>query len=349
MPISLWRGFLGRSLSVGQLRFVGLSAGVLNAILRKKGLEQDRSVPPPRAKIFVPLAQKPFAFLKEILKPTHIVVVRMGRFGNAYQQIYHAIQLAHHLQIKNLLLEAVDWLEPPFTLPSGLRVAALAEAGKKLRPKPKSILWGRFFWPEEFSGLSHSPEVSKDIRSLSRAMAKSPENPLGDTHLVVHLRGGDVFGATWVPGSYGQPPLAFYQAVLSLRTWTAVTIVHEDRSNPILDAFSLELEKRGIVFRTVSGDLIDDLAVLASAEHLAMSSGSFGRAVADLSPHLRIAYSFSGTILPPITNPKVKTLKIQDRCGDYTREVLSDNWAKTDAQLRLMLNYPESCVALEEP
>lgn len=340
------RRVVSHSVMVKGSRLFG-SMRATRRLLKRFSLSQDRSVGPPRAKVMLSVWGLIASFVGAAPLPTHLVVVRMGRFGNAYQQVFNAIRLSHFVGIRHIVMEPVEWLRLPLVLPSGLTIESTHRLDSPVSPTPRAVLWGRFFWRQEFAGVKSLPAVEPDISELWKSLTVDVGPSFGDDHLVIHLRGGDVFSPKKVPGSYGQPPLAFYESILSLKTWHRVTIVHEDQSNPVLGGLSRVLSERGIEMTRTSGKLVDDVAVLLSAQHFVLSSGTFGRAIVDLSPHVKSAYVFDRSILPPVGNPRVNLFAVRDRCGEYVRQVMSNNWAHTDAQIQLMVQYPESCVECE--
>jgi hypothetical protein len=167
---------------------------------------------------------------------------------------------------------------------------------------------------------------------------------LPDSHLVIHLRGGDVFGPR-KPPSYGQPPLAFYQRILDNERWSAVTVVHQDDKNPVLLPLLERCKARKVPVTTHSGTVVDDIAELLRASTLIAGRGTFMPAVVGLSRNVKRVFHFHDkfSINPPV--PGVETIRVSDVQGTYVRDVLSDNWENSDYQRELMLTYPQSNLA----
>jgi hypothetical protein len=188
-----------------------------------------------------------------------------------------------------------------------------------------------------------SPSGWADLFSV---LVSKPVNPaLPDSHLVIHLRGGDVFGPR-KPSSYGQPPLAFYQRILDNERWSAVTIVHQDDKNPVLRPFLETCKARKVPVTTHSGTVGEDVAELLRASTLVAGRGTFMPAVVGLSRNVKRVFYFHDkfSINPPI--PGVETIRISDVEGTYVRDVLSNNWDNSDYQRNLMLTYPQSNLEL---
>lgn len=195
------------------------------------------------------------------------------------------------------------------------------------RPLPTTALAGAFprAWADLFSVLVKKPESS----------------PLPNSHLVIHLRGGDVFGPR-KPASYGQPPLAFYERILDHERWSGVTVVHQDAKNPVLEPLLESCATREIPVTTHSGSVVDDIAELLRASTLVAGRGTFMPAIVGLSRHVKKLFYFHDkfSLQPPVSG--VTMIRAIDAEGTYVRDVLSNNWENSDYQRSLMLTYPQS-------
>jgi hypothetical protein len=184
-----------------------------------------------------------------------------------------------------------------------------------------------------------SPGAWADLFSI---LVNKPEGPqLPSSHLVIHLRGGDVFGPR-KPASYGQPPLAFYERILDHERWSAVTVVHQDSKNPVLKPLLESCTARKIPVTTHSGNVVDDIAVLLGASTLVAGRGTFMPAVVGLSRNVKRVFYFHDkfSIRPPVSG--VEIVRMIDAEGTYVRDVLSNNWENSEYQRDLMLTYPQS-------
>lgn len=177
---------------------------------------------------------------------------------------------------------------------------------------------------------------------LYAALASKPASrKLPNSHLVIHLRGGDVFGPR-KPSSYGQPPLAFYERILDHEDWSAVSVVHQDEKNPVLKPLLETCKTRGIPVTTHSGAVRDDIAELLRASTLVAGRGTFMPAVVGLSRNVKRVFYFHDkfSLHPPVAD--VELIRVTDAEGTYVRDVLSNNWENSDYQRDLMLHYPPS-------
>jgi hypothetical protein len=123
-----------------------------------------------------------------------------------------------------------------------------------------------------------------------------PAVPRDASHLAIHLRAGDVFRVDRPPHpNFVQPPLSFYAMAIEHfsagHTDPFVTLVFEDRGNPVIGALEAWLRDRGIRHDTVSSPTLDDdLRILFQHQTLVFGRGSFGRAVYSLSHVARDVY-----------------------------------------------------------
>lgn len=186
--------------------------------------------------------------------------------------------------------------------------------------------------------------IWSDLWSVLIPQASGPMLP--EDHLVIHLRGGDVFGAR-KPRNYGQPPLSYYEMILDSAEWTAVTIVHQDEKNPVLHPLLALCARRRIPSLRQTGTLAEDLPTLLRASTLVAGRGTFIPAIAGLGRHVRTVYFFEDkfSLFPAV--PGLNIIRVTDRAGDYVEKILSGNWANTPEQRALMLEYPVSSLVIE--
>lgn len=187
-------------------------------------------------------------------------------------------------------------------------------------------------------------QVWEDLHNIVIPQATFPT--LAPDHLVIHLRGGDVFGPR-KPASYGQPPLSFYTLILESEEWSAVTIVHEDSVNPVLPGILEAAAQRKIPVFQQSGSVYDDVAVLLTARRLVAGRGTFVPAIAGLSRAVERVYYFENKFSVFPARHDVEIVRVADANGDYVRNVLSHNWSNSPEQRALMLDYPVSSLVIE--
>ena len=89
--------------------------------------------------------------------------------------------------------------------------------------------------------------------------------------LYIYLRGGDIFQIINKPGlGYAQPPLCFYENVLSKYKFRNIRIISEDKSNPVL----ILLEKYYYI-KYIKNDIKIDISYLVNSYNIISAKSSF--------------------------------------------------------------------------
>lgn len=175
------------------------------------------------------------------------------------------------------------------------------------------------------------------------------EEGLGEKTLVIHLRGGDAYGGNRALLNHGQPPLSYYLEVLQHRSWREVVIVHQGTKMPVLLPLIQHCETLAIPLRLQAGSLREDVDTILKAEVLVAGRGSFIPQLAGLSSCLREIYTYESGFGMAIPKKNVQTWTVSDKTGAYRQEILSNNWRNTQAQRRLMIEYPAENLVLTGP
>jgi hypothetical protein len=274
-------------------------------------------------------------------------VPELGRFGNMTKRLASALATADIMGCGNVIIPR----SAEFT--GGVYRRGVHERQGRARlwmcsfDGPASLS-ARVLHKREFLGgpqidaTRHGKESAESWADLQALLVRNPARAaLPASHLVIHLRGGDVFG-TRKPKSYGQPPLAFYVKLLDSEYWSAVTVVHQDEKNPVLEPLLETCSAREIPATAHSGAVVDDIAELLRASTLVAGRGTFMPAVVGLSRNVKRVFYFHDkfTLHPPVSG--VDIIRISDAEGSYVRDVLSNNWENSDFQRNLMLTYPQS-------
>ena len=304
----------------------------------------------PSIRVYVKLAKWFLPPSSVSLNHSGFVISHLGRFGNATREIVGAYALAHSLSLGNVVMIGPNGFREggPLAHPgihdtrSGISVWIGATTFRKVPPLDMWVSWKRGSFPVAPGAGDIAWGAAPGFLGLA-----GEQQSLGSKTLVIHLRGGDVFGGREAP-EYGQPPLGFYVKVLTHRAWRQVVIVHEDHRNPVLQGLLDYCRGEGIPARPVSGTLRDDLAVLLSAENLVASRGTFGPAVVGLSLHAKNVYYFEDkfAIYPPKTG--VTLFRAQDTSGEYRDKILRSNWQHSPSQLALMLSYDSEKIRIDD-
>jgi hypothetical protein len=282
-----------------------------------------------------------------------------GRFGNQLIQIATLAGLGIEIGFRKVYLANNDII-PSGTQLNVMNVTVSAEPPVKkqnfvqfIRALWKSvtcsqgILVGRFFELRAFPILEervqqHRPSV---LRRLGESVFEAHNlERLPSNHLVIHLRGGDVFTSEVPPIKYGQPPIGFYAFVLAQENPSRVTIVSEDRLNPVLEKILELADTMSLPIQVQTGSLRDDLELLLSAQTLCSSRGTFVEGVSGLSHNIEKIYLFGQD---RFLRTDISVVRVIDREDRYWRAICDDNWRNTAQQRELMVVYgPENLEVL---
>jgi hypothetical protein len=263
-------------------------------------------------------------------------VTKWQRFGNSVRQLRNVFYLAELLGIRSIELPIHlcfygDQIGP-YTLTWGKSKANRYRLG----------LEGLFNVLDAFrSGgtAADSTHIFRDyLRTLVAPALQVRDPKVSDNSLVLHFRGGDIFGPCPHP-SYGQPPLAFYLTAVEREQPSQVWLVYEDRANPCIEATEVALRARGIEVRLQSGALIDDLRILMSTRRLVAGRGSFAEMASHLSRHLERLYLFERGGAG-VRELGVEVITARDVEGTFKAQVLTDKWSASADQRALLLSYP---------
>ena len=265
----------------------------------------------------------------------------LGRFGNAIREIVSAIAVARKHNLGHLALQGFSLFSSTGELANpgltrtkdGLKIWIERKSRGSVRQRaPRALIrWSRRFIPL-VNDSSAWEETKSVLPSTLQVHVSGPDT------VVMHLRGGDVFGGR-NPPAYGQPPLSFYLWVLAKRQWRNVVIVHQDDTNPVLAPLIEACHQQGLNVKTFSGSLVEDLTLLLGAHTIVAGRGTFIPAVVGLSDTIRAVYYFEDKFVLFPEKPEIGITRVIDAHGLYRRELLSNNWANSPDQLALMVEY----------
>ena len=242
-----------------------------------------------------------------------------------------------------------------FTVAEGKRLGTIEFTPFNKREEiAEPALFGTFFDHQLLGDLtSAGPTGNKVITDRfvaplfvpSVAVEKRPKN-----HVAMHIRSGDLFGPDPHP-EYPQPPLAYYDLILDhiMRKHPEphVTLVFEDRLNPIVDALEGLLRQRAIACSTQSGTLEEDLRCILSHRIMVFGRGTFGKAVVALAPFVkRVYFPWNDPDFGSIESPDgIRRITVADSADTYIRV---GDWANTPGQRDLMLRYPKANLSVSQ-
>lgn len=314
------------------------------AFARRVGISKPNSLWQNAIRMYV--SPKFFLSSPVRMKSEHIGILfpHLGRFGNAIREIVSATAVARKHNLGHLALQGFSLFSSTGELANpGL---TRTEDGLNLwiERKPRGpikqgaphalIRWSRRSVPL-VNDASAWKETKFVLPSTLQAHVSDPDT------IVLHLRGGDVFGGR-SPKAYGQPPLSFYLWVLGKREWHNVVIVHQDDKNPVLAPLIEACHEQGLNVEKFSGSLVEDLTLLLGAHTIVAGRGTFIPAIVGLSDSIRNVYYFEDKFVLFPERPDVEITRVLDADGRYRNELLSNNWANSPEQRGLMVEYPLS-------
>ena len=284
-------------------------------------------------------------------KDQAVVIPGLGRLGNAARRLANGLAVASALHFDHVIVPEQAILERSI-FREGHHVLSQAtlwygKISTIATPRVRRLGLADLLGPVPVgAGLDENSRdaIWPDLSSLLKE--KPHADAFSESTIVIHLRGGDVFGKR-KPPSYGQPPLGFYEKILRTGRWKSAVIVHQDHSNPVLTELMKLCDELAIVATSSSGALSEDLPVLMRARNLVVARGSFGSAVAGLSQHVRNVYFFEDKFHLDFKPQSVRLHRVVDTTGTFRSEVLSSNWVGSPRQYELMMTYGAENLAFD--
>ncbi len=283
----------------------------------------------------------------------------LGRFGNVFAQLLHAMMVARALGVRRIAFPAYQ----PGPAPGQAAGITLAHAA----PDPAPTLAANFFWAAPFAPVLGSAREAEPMLTALAGRYAGLIPPAGRDEIALHFRAGDVFGARdpggydWIVPIYVQPPASYYQAAIArARAETGirhVRLVYEGMENPAVGAVAEWLLRERVPFTAQSLSAAEDLAALMAARVMVAGCGTFAEAAALLSPHLRMLWAFrtvechahiharAAPLWARLLRARGVALRVLSDAGDYIPPL---TWAASPAQLAMIREYPGEKLSLTE-
>lgn len=248
-----------------------------------------------------------------------------GRFGNQISQFYHAVQVAQAANIKKVMIFPGFLYQNYSFMYDDIFFQINSE-------KDECFHHFFFFNTRKLNKLKEIDLNSKSWKQFQAKFLKKYKAQVESDALVVHIRSGDVFNTNCEHHKYGQPPCNYYLDAISMRNWSKVIIVAEDRKNPCVD---IVVNKTGN-FKLRSFD--EDISIMLNAKNLVTSSGTLGYAIILLSSSIQNIFCFD---LPKnikkkcIKCPYINTMNCLPS-EKYKKGVLK-YWTNSPAQRDMMI------------
>jgi len=295
----------------------------------------------------LPFAPRGQAFVRWGRRFSHgtdiaLLITGVGRLGNSILQTLNTRTLAGVLDTKETYYHRFDAVENKcLFLGDGitLRKLSILNPGASGRPR---LIWRTYALHSDTP--LHNPQnvefgaVKKTLRDLlipSHALLeKTPRDCL-----TIYLRSGDVFSHKPEP-HYAQPPWAFYEKVLEFKPWSRVEIVAEDRGNPTYEPILGWCSERDIPVDVLGANLEDAVHAVVRSTHLISARGTFIPSLLFLTDDTKEVFQFHDEKSPLMGGANLSLWRVTDKDGGYVASVMARNWANTEAQRTLMLDYP---------
>ena len=270
----------------------------------------------------------------KICKQGFSLISEVGRLGNGLFAISNLLYVAEKTFSRALLPESYTSMRNLIDTNTSI----LHDFGSKNDTCNKIIIRDKFFRSSNnyFMGVFIPNNTLSDMSRLLKSYIKPRMiKVMGDKTLVIHIRSGDVMVGNGGHRAYVQPPLAFYQKIITENNFTSVVIVCEDRNNPTIDA----LAKWSNIATFSTGDIQDDIATIVGASYLALSYGSFSSMLSLLSHTIKKVYV---PCLPQcfLGHHPCELVPFAAECYSFPNFTKSGQWKNTNAQRKLMLSYP---------
>lgn len=251
-----------------------------------------------------------------------------GRLGNNIKQVINAIKIAQVLHHQHIRIPRHKFLKDIY-LPN--------------KEPNNTTINGIFFRPIEiqkkFAINVLNTRIETAYLDIIQSLSCFSENsiiPLPEDVLVIHIRSGDIFSKN--PHTrYIQPPFSYYKHIIESKDWRGISIVAEDKVNPVIS--KLLKTYPHITHRKRS--LSDDIKIILSASHIVCGIGSFIPGLTYMSKCCKTLY------LPDTCKsfsldrdlPHIKLIRYR-----FNGYIEPGQWRNTQEQRQIMLNFTDVCV-----
>jgi hypothetical protein len=272
-----------------------------------------------------------------------LLISGIGRLGNSIVQVLNGLSIARQLGSNTVYFHLFDAIgNASLNLTPTLRLQPVRMVRRTLS-RPPRVIW-RTYAMTPF-GVLQNPndkvfQLAREELRRGLIVLQSPSfAPHKDGVLTIYLRSGDIFAGPSEP-DYGQPPWAFYEKVLQFKPWTRVELVTEDDGNPNQEPILRWCRERDIPVDVIGARLEDAVQAVVRSSHLISARGTFVPSLLFLTDDDKEVFQFQDDKNPLMTRKNLTVWRVTDSDGHYVAAVMSRNWANTDAQRALMLDYP---------
>ena len=206
-------------------------------------------------------------------------------FGNAIVLLNNLLYYCEILNISNIYLNSKkNWPISQNITSNKINISIISK--KNLDFKNKNIVI--FDKMSIYFQRVIKPEIRIDLfkNEIKKNLPKIKINP---TDLFIHIRSGDIFRySPNINFNYAQPPLCFYQSIITNFNFTKIYIISQDKENPIIDIL---IEKfPNIIFN--KNKLEKDVSILVNAYNIVGSISSFFTTLIIINENLENIWEF---------------------------------------------------------
>lgn len=265
-----------------------------------------------------------------------------NRFGNQLIIISKIIFFCEILGCKRIILNRknnwfiknkIDYAKYNMTIETGIK----SDCKKKKTIFDISINW--FYY---YSFIKPELKINVIKNEILSNIPKITTNP---NDLYIHIRSGDIFENNNLCNEYySQPPLCFYQTIISNNKFRKIYIISEDTKNPVIN--KLIQSNPSILYN--KNDIKMDISYLVYAYQIIGSFSTFLNIIIRMNDNLKYLWEYN---LPSM---KSKIIHCHHSCIKPFKNIIyyimepSDNYKKvmtrwncSKVQLALMIN--EKC------
>jgi len=277
------------------------------------------------------------------MSTTHVAISKwFGKLGNNLIQIVHALLYAQKHKIDYIYFkEPHNYLSSQVINVSGTSIKFVIE--NSLCKLDNTFFYSTKIPNFKFDTKTNSKQLFdqyiQPVYKHKYIHCLAPLDPASDNTLYIHIRSGDIF--TKPHPLYVQPPMAYYDHIISEQNPEHIILVSEDRLNPCIDALLVKYADK-ITHVCNPGDPAKDIAVLCRASKIIFGFGTFLHYIMCVSSNLKTIWypkydttSFQNWLEAPFTvHAHIQGIYIQ-----LPKYMKPGDWRNTSAQRKLMLTY----------
>lgn len=254
-----------------------------------------------------------------------------GFIGNALMMLNKLINICENIKCKNIITpEGLDSLIKNPVFYKDYNITILPNSYKnKIKVDIQLSNYNNFY----FKYKKKANEMRLRI-IRNEVLNNIPEYKAQPHDLYINIRSGDIFVNVINP-NYAQPPLCFYQKIISQNKYKQLYILSNGHENPVVD----ELIKIYPKIKYLHGSVIEDISVVIYAYNFVMPESSFPKTLIYLNNNLKNLY-FYEIIHHFIKNVNCTVYRMEPS-PKYLKE-MKGKWKNTKEQLNLMLN--DKCI-----